>query len=810
MFLVYRRVESDDIFTATSMKKTFVNRQDSVVGYRSDRPDGALSDVIYKNDIVDYRHKILTSGKELDITLQQSVSKLVAGELTTALKRGFGDDGDTTTASSGGGTLMKVERINGGADDIPNVGTGSGVTASSFKRRAFCNAEVTHDHNVIEIPHIGAWAAGETFDPEALLTLPDGEIVSVDGFYDGTSPITDITPTTPCAPTIFTVGGSPSKIIMEFTFRYASSTAGFKDVPKEILEACKGTFLPIATRDNDVPLRFNNTGYLLNFGINPGVHDPGEIDSRDFLRYRGGNYTEKSYFGHEMILYRTTDGAGDVTLTLIDSMLGGYYILGVKSVELQASPGVPRNFTVARQVTTSPYAISEYTVTATGCLNVGVRVVLYVGSKFIQAYGDTYSIGESLKFFETNKQGRGVIDTYEMIEAIAVNVGGSNYVIDTGDKPLIAFATVVNLGGTTQAFAFKYNTAGSNSSIEVTPPTTLPVLSSESYTSYALPTRVRISAASTDAYLRVPVLVHSYVAQSETPYNFYYKTNAYQGLLISESIYGKIVDEGPVLITSMGSGAVTNYSYSTGTIPTLSPFATMIIGSTDTKWLTYARSGDYLRVASETKLYRILSITNDNTLALAEQYIGPTQTNINYQIIRLDVPGTNISNVVDRMPSLKNLSGTSAGITDHECYSDDEMMFQMVQAQLKGQDPILALTNDFKLGNTGAERGRNDFRLTMGVNDIYKLSSTPRPHIIYESTTALPVGHYKKVYQIYLFNRSEKGGVNPNLTDLTGRMYMLVISGEKRSSTENMLDGLMNIDTIDLFEMVGRPLIKFD
>jgi hypothetical protein len=219
------------------------------------------------------------------------------------------------------------------------------------------------------------------------------------------------------------------------------------------------------------------------------------------------------------------------------------------------------------------------------------------------------------------------------------------------------------------------------------------------------------------------------------------------------------------------SDGVVSYQYSTGTI-SLTTLQRNVTGSGSTLWKTYVQSGDYLKVSTETKIYRIYSVTDDNHLILDEGYVGLTQTGVSYKVLRF-----------------KGIS------------------LKMTQALLKSQDPLLALPNDFKLGNTGAERGRNDFRLTMGANDIYKLSSTPRSHIIYESTTALSTGHNKKVYQVYLFNRSDKG---VSTADLTGRMYMMVISGEKKSSTENMLDGMLNLDTVDLFEMVGRPLIKFD
>ena len=845
MFMVCRRQKWDDIFTASTMRRTFVDKAELADGYVPDRPDGALSDVIYKDDIVDFRHKILSSGKDVEMLLDQTVSKLVAGELTTAVKRGFGTDGDTNiTASIGGGTLTKVECLNT-SGSIPSIGTGSDTTDYDFKRRAFSNAEYTHDHNVIRVPvnGSGAWIAGTISVASVLSTAPDGSVESVDGFYmpDESSPIPTGVTATATTITIADTGGNSivetsKRLLMEFTFKYDSSSVGFKDVPREFLEAGKGTYLPIATRDNDVTLRFNNDEYLLNYGLNPGPHLPGETDPRDFLRYKGGNYTENSAFGHEMVIHRTTNGSGVVTINLSDSKYNGYHILGVKSVEPATAPDVygdPVDFTAQRSVTTGPYVITSYSITSASYPNTDVRIVLYIGSKAPATLGD-YSVADSLKFFEFSKQGRGVIDTYEIIEIVGVEDGATGtFWLDAGDKPIIALLTKAKtVSGYVegQAFAWKYDSSNISVDITVLNNSNLPVLVSSEYTSTLLPTKIKVTAAIAAGWgnIRVPVLVHSYVTQTETPYNFFYKTNAYQGLLDSSTAYyGKIMEEGPAVITTLGSGAVSNYSYANdfqisigkAIFQSSSRIVTGVIyGGNLPKWTAYVKTGDYIRQTASSQYYRILSVDSDTQLTLAEAFVGSGGTPVNYETIRTDVPHDNISNVVDRLPALKITALTTDDLVDYRCYSDNFFTspfffhgIYLTQPKQKMQDPLNTLTNDFVLGaSSTSKRGRNNFILTNGQNSIFKLSDTPRPQMLYEYAINLTVsGHNRKIYQIYLFNQSAKGMISGE-SDLTGRLYLMVISGETKpvDPTETSLNGFFNRDTVDIYELVGRPIIK--
>ena len=826
MFIIYRRRLSNSDFVSTTIHSTKVTKDMQVAGYRSDRPDKKMAHIIYKDDIVDLRHKVIVSGDIKDI-VDTSISKLIAGELATVLKKGFGEDGFISPPSSGGNTLMKVERINSvSGDNIPDVGFGSGTQGQVFKRRSFCNAEVTHDHNIIEISYNGSgvWLPG-SFTIASKVTLPDGEIVSVDGFYSPDQGLvsgvtSDGTSITIAASGAEHIVGTSVKLIMEFTFKYSSSSLGFKDVPKEFIEVNKNDTVAIATRDKDLQFKVNNSGNLLNFSeASVALGSPGEMDPRDLIKYRGGNYTELSNFGHEVVLYRTTTNSGIVNIPLLDNKYNQYYILGVKSVEVS---GVHIPFTSERAVTTSPYSILNYIITVGAYPDTEIVITLYTGSKFIENSGDTYSVADSVKFFELTKQGMGILDTYEMIEVIAEEESPGIYKIDTRDKPIIKLATTaVSSGSFVEGlpFAYLYDISFTHIAINNTLDNSkLPIINGSEYTPDLLPTIMRIEAAPGYVKLRVPVLVHSYVASNESPYNFFYKTVPYQGMLntTSDQMFGKVQGENTAIISSSGSGAVVNFSYSEGHASLIEDSRT--VSGIGTNWGSYVLPNDYLRLPESTQLYRVLNVVSDTEITLCERYKGVSETITGYEITRFDICVGINSNTINRLPALSMLS--SDNITDYKCYSDillnglDDFETLLTSAKRKLQDPLNASINDFTLGvNSGARRGRNDFRLTIEGNPAFKVGNG-RPYVVYTETGyAEPVnttpssnGHHKKVYQFYVFVRSGKGYQSD--PSLMGKIYLMVIAGETIDANRNYLNPFSDKDTVDIFELVGRPIIR--
>ena len=808
MFIVYRRNYNINGFLPTNMVNTLVSKElyNSGAGYRSDRPDNKLLDVIYKDDIIDLRHQVMASN-DIKNVVDITISKLLSGNLTTALKKASAEDGLTSNAYSGASTIMKVERLNSpGGDNIPDVGEGSLTTSNVFKRRAFCNAEITLDHNVIEITTTGSWVE-ETFTIASKVTLPAGEIISVDGFYSPdqglvTGVSSDGTNITIADSGSYPIYGTSNRLFMEFTFKYNSSSYGYKDVPKEFIEVNKNGSVAIATRDHDVLFKYNNSGELLDFSASSGETGyAGDISSSDNVHYCGGNYIDHSNFGHELVITRTAVN-GIVNLSLSNYKYNQYYILGIRSVQYGATLEV---FNL--NLTSSACIVNIPALSAVASASVTIR--LYTGSGF-----NPYSVGESFKFFEMSKQGRGLIDTYEMI-MVSASLDSGKYVIDTTDKPIIKIATTtVESGGYLEGTPFVFNSSGDMVHISSTVNDSLPILSDSDYSDDLLPTKINLDLSGLGIVgdVLVPVLVHSYVSSTEDPYNIYYKTVPYQGMLntTSSSIYGKVISECPAVVSSSGSGAIVNYTYIDG--KAVFTYGSREVSGIDTEWNAYIEVGDYIKKNGDSYYYRIIEKDSDGIIYISEAYKGTSSfvTGDDYEIIRMDIPDSMISNVVDRLPALSIVSTTD--ITDYTCYSDAMEMASdygdtiMTSVKRKLQDPLNALTNDFYLGMSVAKRGRYDFQMDpAGSNPLFKVGNG-RPYLIYSEISDMPTGHNKKVYQFYLFVRSGKG-YQAN-SDLMGKVYLMVVAGETESPTENIISPFFNRDVVDIFELVGRPIIR--
>jgi hypothetical protein len=809
MFIINRRINSDNLFSSTRINENYTTKDMFSIGYRSDRADEKLLDVIYKSDIVDLRHKI--NNTDLDIIINKTINKLISGELTTSLKKGFDIEGSFSNACSGGSELLKVERLNSpSGDNIPDIGIGSNISSSSFKRRVFCNSRIIQDHNIIEIPNTGVWEEG-TFSISSKITLPEGKIISVDGFYSPDQKLVSGVSSDGINITISNSGGFPivgttNRLFMEFTFEYYSSALGFKDIPKKFIEINKNDSVIIATKDKAISLRYNNNNELLNFGASSGEEGyKGDINENDYIEYKGITYTDLFNSGCLLVLNRTTNLYGKVTINLLNNKYNKYYILGVKAVEVD---GTYVSFSSERVVNTVPeYNIESYIITVSSHPNKDIKIYFYIGSKFLKDVYDTYSLEESIKFFELSKQGRGIIDTFELIEVIAIEdpIGSGRYLIDTKDKPIIKLATIsVTSGDYIESFPFAYKYDNTDTHILLINSISInrkyPIIKSSQYEEDTLPTQMIIEGPSGLEKLRVPVFVHSYVASSEGIYNFFYNTIPYQGLLntTSDNIYGQILKEDKAIITTLGSGEIKNFTYNEGTINIQN--GTRLILGNDTLFTKYVQKGDYIRIQDSYKFYRIEKVDSDTQLILTEIYLENTQLNSSYEIIRTDIPITNISNVIDRLPTYK-INSTNR-ITEYKCYSDNLTEYDkgliLTQPKMILQDPLNATTNTFILGNDIVDRGRSNLEF---IDDTFKLI-TKKPYLIYEKTIDLPEGHKKRIYQFYLFERSGKDYFSDN--SLTGKLYLMVLTSEGDNNTIDIFSD----NIIDIYELIGRPIIK--
>jgi hypothetical protein len=808
MFMIYRRGYTP--LVPFSYNNIFSSSILSTSGSGSDRPDGKYADIVYKDDIVDLRHQIVTSGKDLEGILQESFRKLATNQLSTTLGQGF-TNGHAMTPCPGGSNLFKLEQIQGSIHNI-----GQGCATGDFKRRAYCNAQLISDHNVFVVPPLPnpnvptEWGYG-TIPVSSFFSSPIGEIISIDGVYfidDGVgdsgaavnviySNPTEIVLQPASIPPV-TRSTSSCKLYIEFTFQYYAQPAGFFDVPKKFYEISNNVYQPIATRDQTIPVRFANGGSFI------------AGSTQDYVKYQGGNYTENYAFGHEYYYYISNSGSSNFSITCPNGMYNNYTILGVKTVQTQIGPigsgvyGNPVDFTVTRTVVsgTVTYAIGTTVIAPADFL-----ITLYTGTKF----------------FEMSKQGRGIIDIYEMMLISASRDTNGNYRLDTGDpsKPIIAIATYTGYSppyviGTAYVYdgvtgsMIPVFLAGGVSQIN----DYLPVLNNSEYQEGLLPTRLWLSAPNTlNPTILVPVLVHSYVASSESAYSFYYNFNPYQGLLTSSSTEkGKIEKEGPAIVTSEGSGIVNNFTVN----PSATDSAASITqtqrtvtqsGSNMLSWTTYVKPGDYFSISSP-YYYRIISVDSDTQLTLAELYVEVTAVAQQYSIVRLDIPNSNVSNTMDIMPSSDATDYN--GLGSEFSIASGGVLGTLIEIKEKValQDPLDTIVNDFQLGLNlpPVNRGRVYFRLTDGENDFIKLGVLT-PYIKYGNITWSTAQGYKKVYQAYLYNQAYYDGIN--YRDLTGRAYLLVVSSEtNQGQQEILLNGFSKQDAVDIFELVGRPIIK--
>lgn len=789
MFAVYRREPGTGIdpFNYSNLHRS---QYEKASGKNSDRPDDKFLDVVCREDIVDLRHQVLVPGRDLKSIAQKTFRKIVSGEHNSIKGFGTGSDGGSIDIS-GGSTLLKADRVGSGDPGDPIMG--SPVQAQSFKRRAYCNASVVNKVNILKKTAVGAWSGGQSFsidlvpsDTPAVVTSIDGVYCSSSGFsVSVTGIVNNFFPvnTSNSKNITFTID-SPSNLIpgpivppdifIEYTVEYQAGPNGFKDVPREFLEVREvSTNLPIATRGRDLPIR-------------------GSADTnKDFVSYQGCNYTDSYKFGHELVVYRTIPGLNPFTQVSVDTVdFYGYSIVGVKSIQRMKSDGTYgsfQDFSVVRNGTT--YSIESIGSVDEPTTQPNLKITLYTKNKF----------------FELSKQGRGIIDTYEMIEVTAVEEPAlsGNYYINTGEKPILDIGTrSITIGGVVTGTAYMYKTEGfGEQMISVSNPfsptvgsdinSNFPIVDSSGYqNNVCLPTKVRVATGiATGATLRVPVLVHSYVLIGEG-YSFFYTINPYQGNIQGE-LTGKIESEGPAAITSEGSGAITLSTYDIGTV-TLTNNSRSVVG-TGTEWLSYVSSDGYLRVPGYHLAYSVESVQSDTLLTLTDPYGGTSASGVSYEVFKLDISSSVFTNVIDRMPSYagEDYLGT-AGALDFSNLTTSYMDTAPIK---KIHDPLETIPNDFRLGiQAVAARGRNGVTLTDGGNLIYKLGNFS-PEIEYLPTST---SEYKKVYQSYIFNKNN-----------TGRLYLLIISGEtSNTSVKTTISGRTLKDTVDIFELIGRPLIK--
>jgi hypothetical protein len=800
MFIVYRRKEGS--FPSDNIHSTTVTLGSYLTGYRSDRSDQKLLDVVYSTDLVDQRHKIVPSMSDISIAAEETFNKLVTGDLTTCLGKGFTNFTNGRSICSGASSQLKIDQLPAGE-----------LSSSSFKKNVYANAAVKKYISIVKISASGAWAVGVT-DVSVDIPGPSvATITEVTGYYNPTiGELTGVSYNIATKEITVSSGsnivGNSVEIYMQVNLVYTPGNNGLKDVPSSVLEVYKSYSQPIAPVSGTVPLRTGLTGQPLVFDGNGKDTVDGETDDRDCIINKGNLYSDMYDFGMDLVIHRQSSGS--YTQTFTDGKLYSYYVTGVKEVlENTGTRNSPVwqqvNFTFSRiesSIETVNQTIDSYTIE--GTVNQDIKIVFSISSK-----PDIYVNSEvvkdpvnSLKFFNFNRQGRGVTDVFEMIEVVAERVSGDLFMVDTIDKPIIKI-------GSTSSTPYIYsspvggpNTPISNFSVDSVSSSEinskLPIVGSQDYSSNFLPTKIVISAAGlVGDYIRVPLLVESYISADELPYNVVYNFTPYQGLLSKDSIIsGKFVSEGKALVTSKGSGSEDLFTMGSGTA-TFTQYTTSIVlpDPGEISWEQYLDTSSYtyyVRKEDDPVYYRVSSITG-NTVTVSENYRG-SSGDYNYEIVLLDTPQEGTYNIIDRMPTyeIKDYAGTCVDLE----YGSDSGKSLAIPALTKITDPISIPINTFSIGdplNANNDKSR-------GITDISLSSLNKRPAIKYAS-----IGNtgnfYKKVFQPYLFMRVDSNKV--------AKPYLAIISSETgNASTINELNGFSDKDTIDLFEIIGRPIIK--
>jgi len=615
------------------------------------------------------------------------------------------------------------------------------------------------------------------------------------------------------------------KVFVEFDFYYNESNNGFKDLPKKILEVNKDYRVPIPVRNSDVLLRYDNDLNLLEF--NNGLASDGTSEN-DYVHYAGGNETENYNFGVDLVIHRTIDvRSGGFSIECENGKLNGYPVLGVKTVQYKelGTWSDPISFSLQMERTTSSIFYIKSTGLSDGSYE--FKITLSVGSN---EFG-------SFKFFETSHQARGVVDTYELIEidASAVSNGSADWVVESLDKPFIAFSSKTFNSNPVESQAYVYVRRSDHStyyaaeSFELYHPSAtsdpansfLPV-EPDQYGEDYLPNRLKIKLRNPLEILDVKVvaLVRSYVESGEGAYNFVLNVSPYQGRLelSTDKFYGKIVAQGPALITTSGSGKISNYTYSKGSVTVINNSRT--VNGKNTDWVQDSGatfnvlSGDYISI-NGSNYYRIEEVQPTH-LTLSEKFYSPSgapSANSSYQIVRLDVPKSYLANVIDRMPTLKLENDYQAKSTLMDVGNIETDIYE-TNPRLVGQSPLDAATNDFTVGDSSSIRlrGFSNFKLTLSNSSEFFGKKTTS--IEYEKMKAMiddsslewsTEEGVKKVYQSYILNAA----VSSNPSDLSGKLYMVVIANETGlKSGATILNGNSEIDVVDLFELEGRPIIK--
>jgi hypothetical protein len=719
---------------------------DYLTGYASDRPDNKYSDWVVSDDILDMRHKILNEGvKEL---CEAAFNRLVHGDLRNKMTK-------VTLGEDHWGTVtVQADAIS----PVDHAGSNR-IASGDAIRRVFSNAQVDQAYSLVQrtvnektLGFSGfPWVAG---DQVQLYTsgYPTGSVIlSVQNSYvnSGSLSGTDITLAGTGTGTVIATIPSGSSLIgtslpitFDYTIRFASGPYGLSTTPIQFLE-CRKEDSTVCVASQDADIRLRTSAPVVNLD---GTHF-------NMLANRGGHFTDPFDFGHQMYYHVSGNGTSIIT---IPRTIEGYPILGILSAMVGTSN---RIFSVTR--TSTQYIINLGSPSV--AIGRDVLLTLYTG----------------VKFFEVNKQGRAIINTFEMAELRpleSADGGRTTFHVDSTNKAILSLASNVNTNG----YGLVYVDG---------------VLKTLQTNSVGLPTdttksraTVQFSLADTPAAgatIEIPVLMQSAIGVTEG-YSFFYKTIPYQGILDS-TVTGLIETMGPAITTTSGSGTITNLTITEG--KAYFSDSTMVYGN-GTNWLTEIQPGFMISADSNPdREFVISAIYDDLTLSITNKpdFISAVGGEA-YKIVAKDLPSFNLANLIDRLPALDADNDYRARNESISTAVSDAYPVIETRVISRTQDIFNLEPNTVQIGTDPADRGRAGIHIPdayIGKGNLglkfEKLDSTC---------------NYHKTYQAYVLNRNN-----------TGELVMLVVGSETdNTSASCFFDAYQTKESVDIFDMPGRPI----
>lgn len=744
-----------------------ISLSDYRAGKASDRPDNLYNNWVVAEDFVDLRHRVST-GLNLKEICSDAFNSLQLNSLGTHM--GYSTIGEDTH----GVKLIAIDSI------APNTTYANLNTWSTYVgkgngyRRWFSNAstsiELIRFVRTVNDKTVGTignpWTAADEVEIDLdVLQFPTwaeievGVSIYINGGY--TVSTSDVRDTAHRVMTITLNSGTvltrSDNLIIELNVSYdAGSSNGLSEVPTKFLEARKietiGTnMLPIAMKDQDIRVR---TGHYAN-----AVDTTDNGFQYNMLRARGGSTTHQWDFGHQMVYH--AKGAGN-SIVQFPKDMSGYTILGIADVKVN---GVTVN-SPSISYTTGINPVYTVDLGSTVALGKDVEMTLYTGQKY----------------FDGNKQGRGIIDCYQMIEITpdeTANTSRTIFTLSPDSDTIIAIGSYKTDDGRCSAYV-----DGSR------------VVLLTDNSSFSDATSIRFSSApASGTTISVPALVRTAIDSSEG-YAFVYEYNSYQGI-ISSVVTGCIETVGPAIVTMSGSKVIENYSYNTGGIYYQ---GTTRIDGTNTVWTSLLDASTglmnrdyYIQALSDTKTYKVASIASDTILYIDTTADRASTGYESYNIITLDDPKILASNIIDRFPAYHSYNDASGNNWDLSTVSGAGNSFPVMKTEITSrvQDIVDVPANTAQIGLNSADRGRRTIYLTgtkigkstLGLN--------------FENLSANAFSYYQKTYQSYILNK-----------DNSGRLYLMVVGSESSNTgVYCKFDPYVGSDSVDIFELPGRPII---